>query len=244
MAKLAIANWKMNGLANEGRVLVHELSEKLKRYEHNVIICPPFTVISQVGEVMRGTGFALGAQDCHHLESGAYTGDISATMLADIRCNFVIAGHSERRIYHHESSDLVAKKVVASIKSGLTPIVCIGENLSEREQGNHFIRISDQLLGSIPDNMDFAEIVIAYEPVWAIGTGKVATSDNISEMHNHIKAELKKRFPANAFQVVYGGSVNKDNATEILSLAEVDGVLVGGASLKAEDFSQIVIASL
>ncbi len=241
MAKIAIANWKMNLLAADGVALVQDLTTRLKGRDVEVVICPPFTILSAIGQAMRDSGFSLGAQDCHGEDKGAYTGDISAKMLADLRCYFVLAGHSERRMYHHESSEMVAKKAAAAIRAGLVPIICVGEDLKVRDENGHLALIESQLKASITPDLDMAEIIIAYEPIWAIGTGRTANLTEITEMHQHIKTVLQQNFPANSFRVVYGGSVTDANAEEILSLDAVDGVLVGGASLKAESFAKIAL---
>jgi len=243
MTKIAIANWKMNLSSNEGRKLVFDLSEKLKNEEVEVVICPPFTMMSTVGEMMRDTGFALGAQNCHHESSGAYTGSISVEMLKDIRCTNVIVGHSECRQYNGDTSEQVSQKIKAVIRNGLIPIVCVGENIEIRDSRKHLEFVAKQLDETIPNGIDLAELIVAYEPIWAIGTGRVAGIDDIAEMHTHILSVIKKKLPHNVFRVVYGGSVNAGNCAEILALDMVDGVLVGGASLDAEAFAQIALTA-
>ena len=188
---------------------------------------------------------ALGAQDCHPAPSGAYTGDVSAPMLADLGCRYVILGHSERRAGHGESDALVRAKAEAALAAGLVAIVCLGETEAERDRGEAFAVVARQLAGSLPDRASGANMVVAYEPVWAIGSGRTPTGADIAALHGHLRAELAKRFAdAAGFRLLYGGSVKPGNAREILATAEVDGALVGGASLKAEDFLAIARASV
>ena len=184
-----------------------------------------------MGGVLIGSGIALGGQDCHAAPKGAYTGDISAEMLADFGCSYVILGHSERRHGHDETDTIVRGKIAASWRAGLVAILCVGETQKQRQAGEAVEVVSSQLAGSIPDNAAATTLIVAYEPVWAIGTGLTATTDDIAEMH----AEMRSRLPAGT-RILYGGSVNPKNADAILGLAEVDGALVGGASLNADDF--------
>jgi triosephosphate isomerase len=188
---------------------------------------------------------AIGGQDCHALASGAYTGDVSAEMLRDAGATAVILGHSERRQYHGETNVIVAGKVKAARRAGLTPILCVGESDKERGAGQAVPVVTQQLLASIPPELEAGDLTIAYEPIWAIGTGKTPTAADIAEMHAAIRATLMERFPAaaNALRILYGGSVKPDNAAEILSVRNVDGALVGGASLKAADFLAIIRAA-
>jgi triosephosphate isomerase len=236
--KLAAGNWKMNGLAAQMDVL-RTLSERHGNASVDVLICPPATLIS--GAMNAGIG--IGGQDCHPHATGAHTGDISAEMLRDAGAIAVITGHSERRADHGETDALVAAKSEAAYRAGLQAIICIGETLQERESGTTLDVIDTQLAGSVPDLATAANSVIAYEPVWAIGTGKVPTLEQISEVHAHIRSRLKNRFTDGSdFTILYGGSVKGSNAAEIFGVPHVNGALVGGASLKADDFTPIVTA--
>ena len=196
-----------------------------------VLVCPPATLISTVGGVLAGSGIALGGQDCHAAPKGAYTGDISAEMLADLGCSYVILGHSERRQGHGETDGVVRGKIAAAWRAGLVSILCVGETQRQRQAGEAVGIVSSQLAGSMPDDATAASLVVAYEPVWAIGTGLTATIEDIAATH----AEIRSRIPPGT-RILYGGSVNPKNADAILSLPEVDGALVGGASLNADDF--------
>jgi triosephosphate isomerase len=245
MRKLVAGNWKMNGLASS----LGEL-EALKdilagsKPACDVLVCPPATLIAQAAWTIKGA-IALGGQDCHALAKGAFTGDLAAEMLKDAGASYVIVGHSERRQYHGETSAEVAKKAQAAWRAGLTAIVCVGESLSERNAGSANQVCHSQLTESVPDGATPANTVIAYEPVWAIGTGVTPTSADIAAMHAHIRDCLVARLGegARTMLILYGGSVNPDNAPDILSLPEVGGALVGGASLKSQDFSRIVAAA-
>jgi triosephosphate isomerase len=249
---LIVGNWKMNGLRADGVALAGALAVKARtdagaRRGSEVVLCPPFTLIDQVGAAIAGSGIGLGAQDCAARPSGAFTGDVAAPMLVDAGCSWVILGHSERRGGHAESDAQVLAKTEAAESSGLTTIVCVGETLAERESGRAFDVVAGQLAGSLPQARPGAPSgsrwVVAYEPVWAIGTGKTATTDDIAAMHRHIRECLGRRHGGLAgLSVLYGGSVKADNAASILALPGVDGALVGGASLKAEDFWAICTA--
>ncbi len=237
--KLVAGNWKMNGLRADGTALARDLARRAITAAGpggdplgcDLLICPPATILSCVQPELTGSGIALGGQDCHAEAKGAHTGDISAEMLADLGCRHVILGHSERRHGHGESDAEIRRKVAGAWRAGLVALLCVGETRAEREAGRAKDVVAAQLAGSIPDGASAANLVVAYEPVWAIGTGLTPTGADIVEMHAHIRARL----PA-ATRILYGGSVNPKNAAEILGLAEVDGALVGGASLKAEDF--------
>jgi len=233
--KLVAGNWKMNGLRQDGATLAHELKERAGAAGGalgcDLLVCPPATLISEVGGILAGSAIALGGQDCHAAPKGAYTGDISAEMLADLGCNYVILGHSERRQGHGETDAVVRGKIAAAWRAGLTAILCVGETKRQRQAGEAIDVVSSQLAGAIPDAGAAATLVVAYEPVWAIGTGLTATAEDISAMH----AEISRRIPAGT-RILYGGSVNPKNADTILGLSEVDGALVGGASLNADDF--------
>lgn len=239
--KLAAGNWKMNG-TEDSLTEVDRLVAAHAAPSVDIVLCPPATLLSRMSA--RAGHIALGGQDCHATASGAHTGDISVAMLADAGASHVIVGHSERRADHGETDAAVRAKAEAIHAGGLTAIVCIGETLAEREAGRTLDVVGTQLAGSVPDAATGATTVIAYEPVWAIGTGKVATPAEIAEVHAFIRAELVRRFgtEGTAFRILYGGSVKASNAAEIFAVPDVDGALVGGASLKAADFSPIVAA--
>jgi triosephosphate isomerase len=244
MRKLAAGNWKMNGTTSNLPEAMAVAGAAL-RPEVEVLICPPATLIAQMATAAVGTDLAVGGQDCHMGQSGAHTGDISAAMLADAGASYVILGHSERRTDHGEDDALVRAKTEAAWAAGLTAIVCIGETLAEREAGQTLDVVGRQLDGSVPNGASGARLVIAYEPVWAIGTGKVPTTDQIAEVHDFIRARLDDRFGEGVgrlVRILYGGSVKPSNAAEIFAIGNVDGALVGGASLKAADFSGIIAA--
>lgn len=211
----------------------------------DVLLCPPATLIAQMVWAARGTPVQVGGQDCHTANSGAHTGDISAAMLVDAGATYVILGHSERRADHGESDALIKAKAAAAVGAGLTAIICVGETEAERNSGRTLDVVTAQLAGSIPTATDsVSKLVIAYEPVWAIGTGRTPTNPEIAEVHAHLRARLTAIVGAAAAQVplLYGGSVKPGNAADIFALANVDGALVGGASLKASDFGAIVAA--
>ncbi len=236
--KIAAGNWKMNGLQSTLSEL-RTLEDKHGDADIAILICPPATLISACED----TPFDIGGQDCHTGEFGAHTGDISAEMLADVGASYVLVGHSERRTDHAETDALIAAKSEAAYDAGLIAVICIGETLEERESGTTLDVIDAQLAGSVPDTADAQTTVIAYEPVWAIGTGKVPTTDQIAEVHGHIRARLSERFDDGAeFSLLYGGSVKGSNAADIFAVANVDGALVGGASLTADAFSPIIAA--
>jgi triosephosphate isomerase len=236
---LIAGNWKMNGLRADAMALAVALKELTVAAEPlgcDLLVCPPATVLHEVWTVIRNSPVALGGQDCHPEEKGAHTGDISAGMLRDAGCRFVIVGHSERRVDHHETDALVRNKATAALAAGLTPIVCVGEALAERDSGRALDVVARQIEGSLPRPVA-AEIVIAYEPVWAIGTGRTPSPDDIAALHGHIRSLLGGGSGAAAVpRILYGGSVKPANAKEILALPDVDGALVGGASLRAEEF--------
>ena len=242
MRALVAGNWKMNGLAASLGEL-EALKQALGQPACDVLVCPPATLIAQANWQVKGA-FALGGQDCHAEPKGAFTGDLSAEMLKDAGASFVILGHSERRQYHGESNAQVSAKVRAAWRAGLTAIICIGESEAQRNAGDapHICR--GQLDESVPPEATSANTVIAYEPVWAIGTGRTPTSADIVAMHAHIRGCLVGKLgPAGeGMLILYGGSVNPGNAAEILNLPQVGGALVGGASLKAADFLKIIAA--
>jgi triosephosphate isomerase len=243
---LVAGNWKMNLLRSEAVALACDLATRLgtgAKPACDLLVCPPAVMIAPVGEALSGSGIALGAQDCHTDVSGAHTGDVSAAMLADIGCGYVIVGHSERRADHGEDDALVRAKALAAQQQGLIAIICIGETLAEREAGNTIKVVEGQLNGSLPMEAAAANTVIAYEPVWAIGTGKTPTAADVAEVHARIRAVLEKRLPdGDQVRILYGGSVNPKNAAELMAVENVNGGLVGGASLKGEDFWAIAEA--
>ncbi|RVT85917.1 triose-phosphate isomerase [Rhodobacteraceae bacterium CCMM004] len=242
--KLAAGNWKMNGTADDlGEVTA--LAEAHPDPGCQIVICPPATLLSRMAEAVEGGPVEVGGQDCHPAASGAHTGDVSAAMLADAGAAWVILGHSERRADHGETNDTVRDKCRAAWDAGLIAIVCVGETLEQREAQNTLDIISGQLAGSVPDGATGHNLVVAYEPVWAIGTGKIPTMDQIGEVHDAIRARLERRFGegvGRSVRLLYGGSVKPGNAAEIFAVSNVDGALVGGASLKAADFGGIVAA--
>lgn len=240
--KLAAGNWKMNGTRADLE-MIDALQAATDDAVVEVLLCPPAPLISAA--VARADAVAIGGQDCHPNASGAHTGDISAAMLAEAGASYVILGHSERRTDHGESDDLVRAKARAAYEADLTAVICVGETLAEREAANTLDIIGGQLAASIPDAATGANTVVAYEPVWAIGTGKVPTMDQIGEVHDFIRTRLETRFGAGvgrSMRVLYGGSVKGANAAEIFAVSNVDGALVGGASLTFEAFAPIVDA--
>ncbi len=239
--KLIAGNWKMNGLRESGAALAGDLAGRATGpFGCDMVVCPPATLLGSVGEALRGSAVALGGQDCHPARSGAYTGDVSAEMLADAGCRYVIVGHSERRAGHGEDDAVVRAKAEAVVSAGMTPIVCVGETEAQRGAGQALAVIEAQVTGSLPVGVDGPSMVIAYEPVWAIGTGQTATPADVAEVHGHIRGLLERLFggaeAAGSLRILYGGSVKPGNAAELLAVANVDGALVGGASLDAEDF--------
>ena len=242
MRPLVAGNWKMNGLGVDlGELVVLGSTLSANPPACDVLVCPPTTLLSRAASAAAGV-FAIGGQDCHAKASGAFTGDVSAEMLADAGASYVILGHSERRQYHSESNADVVAKALAARRAGLTAIICLGETAAQREAGTHTEICSTQLDESVPmDATDF-NTAIAYEPIWAIGTGKTPTNAEIVAMHLHIRGCLVRRLGEGArkMRILYGGSVKPDNAGDILNLPEVGGALVGGASLKAHDFLGII----
>lgn len=240
--KIAAGNWKMNGTSAALSELA-AIEAALPDAAPEVVICPPSPLLFRAAE--QTSRIAIGAQDCHMQASGAFTGDISAGMIADSGARFVIVGHSERREAHEETNANVRDKAEAAWAAGITPILCIGEALDDREADNTLNIIAGQLAGSLPGEVTAENIVIAYEPIWAIGTGKVPTLEQIIEVHDFMRQTLCARFGddiGNAVPLLYGGSVKAENAATIFEAENVDGALVGGASLKAADFSPIIAA--
>jgi len=250
MRKTIIAgNWKMYKTINESIELANGLKRELFKVDLaaiDVVLCPVFTALSEVAEVLNETDIKLGAQNIYWQDEGAFTGEVSPVMIKDAGCQFVIIGHSERRQFFGEINETVNFKIKAALKQGLTPIICVGENLEERESNNTFKVIQNHMEGSLAglNAEDMLKTVIAYEPVWAIGTGKTATPEKAQEVHKFIRDLLRKMYGeevASCLRIQYGGSVKPENAAELMSKPDVDGALVGGASLKVDSFSLIVI---
>jgi triosephosphate isomerase len=243
---LIVGNWKMNGLRG-ALIEVEKLAALLARRQPRcrVAICPPATLLAPMIRIAAPAGILVGGQDCSADLPGAHTGDISASMIADAGAQFVIVGHSERRTDHGETDELVRRKGLAAIAAGLTPIICVGETRAERDGGQAGAVVSRQLAASVPEEAAAAEIVVAYEPVWSIGTGLTPTGGDIEQMHKSIRDQLVGRFGERgaAIPILYGGSLKPANAPQILAIAEVNGGLVGGASLLADDFSAIIWAA-
>jgi triosephosphate isomerase (TIM) len=242
---LVAGNWKMNGttaMLKEPRLLAGMLRDVKLKCE--VLVCPPATLVRRVKAVMKGSRIKVGGQDCHWNATGAHTGDISAEMLKDAGCTSVIVGHSERRANHAETDEMISKKAKAAHVAGLIAIICIGETLDQRKGNKALNVVSTQLKGSLPEGATAANTVVAYEPVWAIGTGLTPTVAEVAEVHTHIRADLAKLMGEEGpnVRILYGGSVKPSNATELMSAANVNGALVGGASLKAADFIGIIKA--
>ncbi len=238
----------MNGSSRDGRALAEAVAQgvaALGPRTPEVVLCPPATMLAAIAGVLGQGPVALGGQDCHEEASGAHTGDVAAPMLADVGCRYVIVGHSERRKHHHESDAQVRAKAKAAHRAGLIAIVCIGETLAEREAGRTFEVVRGQLAGSLPLDAGASNTVVAYEPVWAIGTGRNASAAQVGEVHALIRGELARRSSdAENLRILYGGSVKAGNAQELLAVGDVDGALVGGASLNANEFLAIVRAGL
>jgi triosephosphate isomerase (TIM) len=239
---LVAGNWKMNGLRRDAaefdKIAAGAAGLAGKA---DIMVCPPATLLAALAEAAKGSAVAIGGQDCHAEPSGAFTGDISAEMLADAGAVAVIVGHSERRTYHKETDAEVRAKALAAWRAGLTAIVCIGETRAEREAGRTLDVLGRQLDGALPEGATGGNLVIAYEPVWAIGTGLTPTGDDVAQAHAFIRRRLAERHPkaAEAIRILYGGSVKASNARELMAAANVDGALVGGASLKADEFLAI-----
>lgn len=236
-------NWKMNTTVSEAIELVEAMRVELDKIGNvDKVICPPFVSLAPVGELIKGSSIRLGAQNIFFAEKGAYTGEISPLMIADL-CEFVIIGHSERRQYFDETGEIVNKKIVAALKVGLKPILCIGERLEENEAGKTEEVVTEQLRSSLTGIDYLNGLIIAYEPVWAIGTGKAATGEQANETISLIRRNISKLYNgkiAQGIRILYGGSVTAVNATEFMKQPEIDGALVGGASLKATEFLSIV----
>ncbi len=236
-------NWKMNLTPSKGVELVNKLIPLVKNANCDVVVCVPATNLYAVGQALKGSNVKLGAENVHFAESGAYTGEISADMLLELGVEYVIIGHSERRQYFNETDETVNLRTLQALKKGLTPIVCVGETLEERETNKTEEVLKRQITIGLKGVEDLTKLVIAYEPVWAIGTGKTATSEQANETIGYIRNLLKTIFCeecANKVRIQYGGSMKPSNAKELMAMSEIDGGLIGGASLVAEDFSKIV----
>lgn len=246
--KIVAGNWKMNTVVSEGKELVNGILAKMADVPADVqiIIAPPFTHLCHIGRMIEGSRIALSAQNCADHEKGAYTGEVSAAMLKSVGCSYVILGHSERRQYYGETSATLVTKLGLALGEGVMPIFCVGEKLEEREAGNHFEvvgkQIEEVLFTLTPEQM--AHVVVAYEPVWAIGTGKTATSDQAQEIHAFIREKLASKFGslAQEISILYGGSCKPSNARELFAQKDIDGGLIGGAALKADDFIGIALS--
>jgi len=236
-------NWKMNTTLTEAIALVKTMRRELDEIGNvDKVLCPPFISLAAIGEILKGSSIKLGAQNLYFEEKGAYTGEISPLMLVDL-CKFVIIGHSERRQYFNETGEIVNKKIVAALKAGLKPILCIGERLEENEAGSTEEIVTGQLKTSLTGINTISGLTIAYEPIWAIGTGKAATGEQANATISLIRRTISKLYNeriAQGLRILYGGSVNADNTTEFIKQTEIDGALVGGASLKADQFISIV----
>jgi triosephosphate isomerase (TIM) len=234
-------NWKMNGLRSSAAEIIRIVQGAGALTAVDLMICPPATLLGLFASIVEGSLVRLGAQDCHTQSNGAFTGDISAEMLKDAGASAVIVGHSERRTYHRESDADVRAKALAARRAGLCAIVCVGETRAEREHGRALAVVRTQFDGSIPDGATADNLVVAYEPVWAIGSGLTPTAADVAEMHGSIRRLLRSRFAEEGagMRILYGGSVKPSNAKELLGVADVDGALVGGASLKADEFLAI-----
>jgi triosephosphate isomerase (TIM) len=242
MRQLVAGNWKMHGLTEAAASLARGIRDGAEGLGCDLLVCPPFTQIVAVAGILRGSAVGVGGQDCHPAEKGAHTGDISAPMLREAGASHVILGHSERRQEHGETDELVREKVLAAVAAGLVPIVCVGETEEQRSSGRETEVVGWQISGSLPEGF---RGILAYEPIWAIGTGRTATERDCATMHAFIREELVRQFPdhGRAIPILYGGSVKPDNAAAILGGPEVGGALVGGASLDAADFLAIAKAA-
>ena len=255
--KYIVANWKMNGSVELLNSWIDGLFEASKDFgqiiDNEVVLCPPSILLSDANKLAKkynanyqNLHLKIGAQDCHYEESGAFTGDVSSGLISETDSEFVIVGHSERRANHGETDSIVGKKVEAVLSHGMTPIICVGEDYASRKSGHEFSVIDEQLVNSIPEDVDFGKIIIAYEPVWAIGSGKAADYSDIEDMVKHIKYTIAKNrdIDHNIVTVLYGGSITEASSKEISQINEVDGFLVGGASLDSRKFFEIILSTL
>lgn len=237
--KLIIANWKMHKNHIEAREFVNCIHST--KFNNHIVICPPFTLLNSMQE---NKNFSLGAQNCSHLndKNGAFTGDISASMLKELNCEYAILGHSERRKYHQEDNSQIKQKIINICSYNIAPILCIGESLKEREDGTYLRELEKSLESTIPDQVNLKNLIIAYEPLWSIGTGIIPSNDQIEEVHNFLSKFMITRF-AKTVKIIYGGSVNLNNASSIARINNVDGLLIGAASLDPETFKQIALTT-
>jgi triosephosphate isomerase (TIM) len=242
MRQLIAGNWKMHMLKDQAIELANGVSAGAQGLACDLLVCPPFTAVEQVARALAGSSVAVGGQDCHTAQQGAHTGDVSAAMLRDAGATWVILGHSERRQNHGETDELIREKVLAAVEAGLTPIVCVGETEDQRASGQETEVVGWQIAGSLPKPFTG---VVAYEPVWAIGTGKTATEQDVATMHGFVREELERQFgeAGQGIRILYGGSMRAANAASLLAVPHVGGGLIGGASLKAEDFLAIARAA-
>jgi triosephosphate isomerase (TIM) len=242
MRQLIAGNWKMHMLRDQAIELANGVRAGAQGLACDLLVCPPFTAVEQVARALAGSSVAVGGQDCHTAQQGAHTGDISAAMLRDAGATWVILGHSERRQNHGETDELIREKVLAAVEAGLTPIVCVGETEDQRASGQETEVVGWQIAGSLPKPFTG---VVAYEPVWAIGTGKTATEQDVATMHGFVREELERQFgeAGQGIRILYGGSMRAANAASLLAVPHVGGGLIGGASLKAEDFLAIARAA-
>ncbi len=241
---LVAGNWKMNGLQHSAGELAAMIEGGRTLPQVDLLVCPPATLVASFAAAARGSTLAIGGQDCHAQASGAFTGDISAEMLKDAGATTVIVGHSERRTYHHETDAQVREKALAAWRAGLTAIVCVGETRAERESARTIAVVGAQIDGSLPDGASAANLVVAYEPVWAIGSGLTPTAADVADVHRFIRGRLQSRYgdAGQGMRILYGGSVKPANAVELLHIENVNGALVGGASLSAAEFLAIARA--
>jgi triosephosphate isomerase (TIM) len=242
---LVVGNWKMNGSRASVQALLSDMVKAAQSFRPHVVVCPTYVHLAQALELCAATSISVGAQDCSHRQSGAYTGEVAPGMLAEIGCRWVILGHSERRQYHGESDALVAAKLAAAVEADLQPIVCVGETREQREAGSAEVVVKAQLNCALADQADLRTLVIAYEPVWAIGTGLTASPEQAQDMHAFIRASIGDIAGVDpvATRVVYGGSVKANNAAQLFAQPDIDGALVGGAALVAADFLAIINAA-
>jgi len=238
-------NWKMNCLAAEATQLAKDVAAYAKDNDISteIVLCPSHIWLQNLITDFKETPLRFGAQDCHHSDFGAFTGSVSAPMLQDIGAKYVIIGHSERRMFNHEGNELIRGKVALALEHKLKVILCVGETQRQREEGETNAVLDEQIEVGLPEGLRPENLVVAYEPVWAIGTGLTASTEQIEEAHNFIRKQLAAKMPAETIKILYGGSVKPSNATEILALDGVDGALVGGASLKTQDFCEIINAA-
>lgn len=247
MQQYIVGNWKMNGTKEEAQKLSVGFLKRIQEAQRplpHIVLCPSYPYLLPVHEILKNSPIQVGAQDCHYEKCGSYTGDVSIYQIADVGCKYVLVGHSERRHHHKEGSPIIRKKMEGAIKLKVRPILCVGESGDERQRGQAFSVVESQIKVDMPDHFAPNEVIVAYEPLWAIGTGKLPSSKEIEEMMGFIKHLLSQKVLGGALvPILYGGSVNEINAKEILSIPNVDGLLVGGASLILEEFWHVINAS-